>query len=615
MPFGFIMPPLPAATKSLKIALVSNNTTDRREVEIHENAAPVILGRASRSKGKHLEAQRNNALFDCPVVSRLHAELRMVPQKSFEQPQLTIADLTSLHGTKVNGHPLKPGSPFSLQHGDVIKLGERVTRGDGMYSLLRLTSSTASSADSPLDAHEGVSLTFHHLPSPSTMDTSSNTDFMPTTSNRGFRAPSFSDASDVDSDHDISDGEHHTSSAKTTPEQKKAQLGSQNDPIALDTDPVGSDEDVTFTRRIPESNFYPAFITSQPTDFDRFSDGGFEHDARDNEDDDVLSAQEELSDIESNEDSDIDHDDDVDYGCDLGDLDDADDISNPASDLSLEADSEVDDEALAHRELSPELGIFDNVVKDTVAQPQTFAGVFGAAEAEWHAPASKQYDPVRNSLPVAEQVVEPHYPVGRTTTTPFTYGYPGFAPFPATNSLTSAHWDVQHPMHSYQPSINSVYQPVNTPYQPEDVRPTPNPQTLFPMSIDAIVEPLLPVNTEQTSKSNNDTINQIKSKVESVQDTTASSTIAEADPSNFGDSSNKRKRDTIDEAVDTPCPPAKKVFAPIRRRLAPSKEHRSVIRKAVLGATKATAYAAVGAIGTVAFLSSPMAESLIQWLG
>lgn len=597
------MPPASAAKPTvMRIALTSNTTNDRRELDIHAGSA-VTLGRASRSKGKHLEAQSNNALFDCPVVSRIHAEFRATPLKPYDE-QVTISDLTSLHGTKVNGQSLDPGSSFALRTGDVIKLGERVTRGDGMLPLD--CCKHQQSANNIPDAHEGVTLIFERLTThtPSSY-MSSTADLIPQATRRGFRAPSDSDASDLDSenmDPYVSDGEDHHSSAKTTPEQNKIKLGTQDAPFILDDildgDAADSDEDITFSRRAPESNLRPALSSAQQTDFESFSDvdsnNGNEY---------ILLADDGVSGGESDDNSEIDHADEVEYG---EDEDDEDNLSNPPSELSSEEESEYDDEEPSWRQPSPELGSFDDTQDASIGQPIAYTDLLSMEQSAWRAPTSPKprYDPVRSSMPAAaEQTAEPAH-TGRTLTTPFTYGYPGYDVLPATNFPPSSHWDVQHPIFP-----NAFVAPNNAANESQYGLQPANPQPLFPMTIDAIVEPPLKAADETPAKVMMETVDKPAGEPSSKEPVVESAT----------DGNSKRKRDHEDDAVDILEPPTKKSAQaapapPVRRRSSPKKHH-SAIRKAVMGATQAAAFAAVGAVGTVAFLSSPMAESLIQWLG
>ncbi len=51
-------------------------------------------------------------------VSRVHAKITM------ENGRVSIVDLGSVNGTRVNGNKLKPHVPRVLQHGDIIALGK-----------------------------------------------------------------------------------------------------------------------------------------------------------------------------------------------------------------------------------------------------------------------------------------------------------------------------------------------------------------------------------------------------------------------------------------------------------------------------------------------------------
>lgn len=116
------------------ISLTSNTTDDHRTLELIPGKT-YIIGRASKNK-HDMRPGPDNALFDCAVVSREHAELRSSP---WQPPgrQVTLTDKRSLHGTTVNGSRLIPNSPFALKTGDVIKFGEKVARGDGTQHTTR----------------------------------------------------------------------------------------------------------------------------------------------------------------------------------------------------------------------------------------------------------------------------------------------------------------------------------------------------------------------------------------------------------------------------------------------------------------------------------------------
>ncbi len=51
-------------------------------------------------------------------VSRLHANIRI------KGSQITVMDLESANGTRINGKPIDPHAEFSLMHGDILTLGK-----------------------------------------------------------------------------------------------------------------------------------------------------------------------------------------------------------------------------------------------------------------------------------------------------------------------------------------------------------------------------------------------------------------------------------------------------------------------------------------------------------
>lgn len=92
---------------------------------------PVSVGRSSRSEAKNLSANGDNALFDCPVISRKHAEIELkINRWASETERITITDTKSMHGTSVNGDKLQCHKPFQLQPGDTIRLGDHISRAD-----------------------------------------------------------------------------------------------------------------------------------------------------------------------------------------------------------------------------------------------------------------------------------------------------------------------------------------------------------------------------------------------------------------------------------------------------------------------------------------------------
>lgn len=197
------------------ISLINNRSRDHRTLSLLPYQT-VNVGRSSRSEQKKLSANKNNALFDCPVVSRNHAELRV----SGPYQDVTITDRSSLHGTTVNGQRLTPGHNFTLQSGDVIKLGERVTRGDGKWSTKNTAQIKEANEASATDTHEGVSVTFrrHEPREPGDFFR----DESPSLNHFHVPSPGGDEPSDYDSEIESVHSDHNDrSSAQTTPEQPK----------------------------------------------------------------------------------------------------------------------------------------------------------------------------------------------------------------------------------------------------------------------------------------------------------------------------------------------------------------------------------------------------------
>ena len=204
---------------------------------------PITIGRASRSK-ESLEASSTNALFDCPVVSREHAQLRAHPWAATGD-QVSIVDLGSMHGTRVNGTKLQRGQRMSLRHGNVLQFGEKVTRGEGTaktpYEIL--LSDFETDYENDTDMHEGIKVVFDRIPADSTQNSHTFAGSQP----NSFYVPEVSDEEDSDSPReeqmydDISDQDadgYKSSSAHTTPEQAKPTPGSAEQPIDIDSIPV-----------------------------------------------------------------------------------------------------------------------------------------------------------------------------------------------------------------------------------------------------------------------------------------------------------------------------------------------------------------------------------------
>ncbi|GAB1740258.1 hypothetical protein NU219Hw_g5374t1 [Hortaea werneckii] len=194
-PSSTSLPPS-SATRDIPVTLTpSADTSDLRHLSL---AGRIIIGRASRSEIKNLQASPTNALFDCPVVSRAHAVIDFHPRREYDQ-QVTITDLKSMHGTAVNGQRLLSHAPHILRSGDTIKLGDRVVRGP--------------------DHHDAIQITFRRQPLPPILGAGT------------YAVPMDESASDAESTFSEQDD---LSSAQTTPEQDKFRFGSQFQPNDLD---------------------------------------------------------------------------------------------------------------------------------------------------------------------------------------------------------------------------------------------------------------------------------------------------------------------------------------------------------------------------------------------
>ncbi|KAI7210734.1 hypothetical protein KC333_g8078 [Hortaea werneckii] len=187
-PSSTSFPPSSAARHVPVTLTPAADTSDLRHLSLADR---IIIGRASRSEIKNLQASPTNALFDCPVVSRAHAVISFHPRREYDE-QVTITDLKSMHGTAVNGQRLLSHAPHILRSGDTIKLGDRVVRGP--------------------DHHDGIQITFRRQPLPPILGAGT------------YAVPMDESASDAESTFSEQDD---FSSAQTTPEQDKFRFGSQ----------------------------------------------------------------------------------------------------------------------------------------------------------------------------------------------------------------------------------------------------------------------------------------------------------------------------------------------------------------------------------------------------
>lgn len=708
----------PAA--GVTVSLSCNKTSDRRTIEIPAGKS-IQIGRSSKSGFKGLYASSTNALFDCAVVSRDHAELSMTsPWES--RPRVTITDKGSLHGTTVNGRKIENGAPYELHTGDVIELGEKITRGDGKcdpdavgpaHDKLRPANTYFS------DAHEGVSLTFKRLDPEQSYHPRSTSPAM----NRGYQVPDSPDqeASEYDSDIDLEslyDYNNQQSSAKTTPEQPKHKSGSQESPINLEgaagpsiidlsqddelmvMSPAGRmnnesiviqetyDEDTELL--VPES--VPAEAVADPAsiDADAFNDQDIT--VSDDDNDDVESVRmhntglcqilmgrdDATSDVEEEE-----HDDDqeaeeseeedIEYdGYDsIGDADGqsdsaAPDINDYGSEPESEPESDLDEPSEVYS--SAHLQQDSPEPQGPEQLQQTFKTSTIHSVLEQPQPKA-QYDPVRGSQPAATASASASLAsASMPPASAYVYGFPGYGPpceMPATDFSDSSRWDIQPPAMPYDGSLgmNNYFTPYATQAHfgvPVFNAPQQSPDFAVPVNLDQYrsqahtspfpqaqtsgfagnnptsnaPQPLTEASPSKTAgkiaitdivddapKSAPEVVNEAAAMMEEAKKMVAA---ANEDANNIDSPSNtKRKANEMETATVTESPqqPSKKSKQDvtdnglIARTPARRTKSRSTVRRVATTAAQYATAAAFGGAATIAFLSSPYAQSLIDFLG
>ena len=120
-----------------------------RKLELCSSKSRVIVGRASTNKAKKILADKDNAWFDSPIMSRQHAVLSMssLPKVSPHsgprskpmkiclhwRQRITLQDCGSTHGTFVSGERLTPHKAHVLNESDIITFGSRIVSGVHVY--------------------------------------------------------------------------------------------------------------------------------------------------------------------------------------------------------------------------------------------------------------------------------------------------------------------------------------------------------------------------------------------------------------------------------------------------------------------------------------------------
>ncbi|CAG9949690.1 unnamed protein product [Clonostachys rosea f. rosea IK726] len=145
-PFHRIMEPPKFRDQALVMLTVTNDTHDPhfpyRSLTLSGDQATTPIGRQS-SRRRGLEAASNNFLFDCPVMSRDHATIKLDNDKQ----EVSIKDAGSLHGTFVNSLRLRDQESKRLLTGDVITFGVNIDRGAEKFRPFEVEATIAFGTD------------------------------------------------------------------------------------------------------------------------------------------------------------------------------------------------------------------------------------------------------------------------------------------------------------------------------------------------------------------------------------------------------------------------------------------------------------------------------------
>jgi len=305
-----------------------------RHIVLHPDE-PIIIGRSSRSEFKNLSTSNDNALFDCPVISRSHAKFELTVNKwdVKDMHKIYITDTRSMHGTSVNGQKLQPHKPFHLHEGDVIRLGDSVAQGQSEHPLAAMRLVVSHTNNVP-DNYEGVILSLDRINVPSRKE---STQFK-----KGQRGISYQSGSDSDSDDSVEEVEA-PSSAQTTPDQTSENAAKKSGKFgsSILTGIVVDDENE------PESVAAAPIINARsimvPDTYDEDS-----YDATDDAPDDV-ERRSLFDDAVTNEQQEMDEEDYEIYGAEESDLHFSDDAQSQASD-----DDNISDDASSHHSFDSE---------------------------------------------------------------------------------------------------------------------------------------------------------------------------------------------------------------------------------------------------------------------
>ncbi|KAL9128829.1 MAG: hypothetical protein Q9217_002582 [Psora testacea] len=142
------------------MALLPMGTTqaerDARFLNLTRQQATVNVGRSSKNPLKGLQPASDNAIFDCPIMSRQHAQFSAMPETKVGAPksenvarEVIVKDCGSTHGTYIDGRRLQSGKRYALKTGETVTFGIQVTNGPQVHLAKAFRVNYVWSGDSP----------------------------------------------------------------------------------------------------------------------------------------------------------------------------------------------------------------------------------------------------------------------------------------------------------------------------------------------------------------------------------------------------------------------------------------------------------------------------------
>lgn len=108
----------PVSILGAREPVITLHLLDSGEVIRLDGKNEYFLGRVAEGSSNHPDVDLSPYEAYGQGVSRLHANLKI------ENQRVTITDLASSNGTRVNGQKISPNVEFPLNHGDLIALGK-----------------------------------------------------------------------------------------------------------------------------------------------------------------------------------------------------------------------------------------------------------------------------------------------------------------------------------------------------------------------------------------------------------------------------------------------------------------------------------------------------------